>query len=139
MSLFDWFRRRKPTAWEALQQNPIFQEQRQLFEMLSRLCEAVGVDADELPNGHGEFGLSPSNPIPCKTVFGSIAYLARLRAADGGKVVYERAFSVVSDTVAYPVDAYEISHPNGGKLATLYISPYQKRISGKAPSGFKLV
>jgi hypothetical protein len=57
---------------------------------MSRLCED-GVDADELPNGRGEFGWDPANPIPCNTVFGSTVYLSRLRASDGAKVVYTRA------------------------------------------------
>lgn len=104
---------------------------------MSLIC-ADGVDADEMPNGKGEFGISPSNPVPCKTVFGSTAYLGRLRTHEGTKVVHERAGSVDSDVSPHPVDAYEISHPNGRRVATLYISPYQTRISGKAPSGFKL-
>ena len=101
------------------------------------MCEN-GVDADALPNGRGEFGMVASNPIPCRTVFGSTAYLGRLRACGGIKVVYKRVGSVSSDMSPHPVDAYEISHPNEQKLATLFISPYQKRISRKAPRGFTL-
>lgn len=138
MGLFDWFRKKPMTAWDALQQNPVFRQQREIYEAMSSLCEEVGLDVDELPNGRGEFGLSPSNPIPCKTVFGSTAYLGRLRTPDGIKVVYERIGSVNSDMSPYPVDTYAISHPDGQKLETLFISPYQKRISGKAPRGFKL-
>jgi hypothetical protein len=137
MGLFDMFRKKPKTVWDALNENPIFQQQKELFEAMSLMCED-GVDLDEMPNGRGEFGMTPSNPIPCKTVFGSTAYLGRLRTADGTKVVYERAGSVDSDVSPHPVDAYEVSHPNGQKLATLFMSPYQKRISGKAPRGFKL-
>jgi hypothetical protein len=139
MGLFDWFRKKKPvTAWDALQQNPVFRQQREMFEAMSRLCEQEGLDVDELPNARGEFGLEPSNPIPCKTVFGSTAYLARLRTPDGVKVMYERTGSLHSDVSSWPIDAYAVSHPDGRKIATLYISPYQKRISSKAPRGFKL-
>jgi hypothetical protein len=128
-----------PTSvWDALQQDPSFQEQRKLFEAMELLCEA-GVDADEMPNGRGEFGTVASNPIPCRTVFGSTAYLGRLRTSDGSKVVYKRVGSSISDVSAHPVDAYEISHPNGTKFATLFMSPYQKRNSRKAPRGFSLV
>lgn len=134
--LGSWFAKPK-TAWDELQENPIFQQQKELFEAMSLMCED-GVDADEMPNGRGDFGMVPSNPIPCKTVFGSTSYLGRLRTPDGTKVVYERAGSVASGVSPHPVDAYEVSHPNGPKLATLFISPYQKRISGKAPRGFKL-
>ena len=125
------------SLWEELNENPISQQQKELYEALIALCED-GVDADEMPNGQGEFGMTPSNPIPCKTVFGSTAYLDCLRTLEGAKVVYKRAGSVTSDLFPHPVDAYEILHPNGQKLAALFISPYQKRISGKAPRGFKL-
>ncbi|HEY3655817.1 MAG TPA: hypothetical protein VGL34_12690 [Steroidobacteraceae bacterium] len=82
--------RRPVSAWDALQRLPPFQEQQMLQDAMIRLCEG-GVDADELPNGRGEFGWDPANPIPCNTVFGSTVYLSRLRASDGAKVVYTRA------------------------------------------------
>src|SRR5438105_321839 len=91
-----------------------------------------------MPNGRGEFGLVSTNPIPCKTVFGSTVYLSRLRASDGAKVVYRRLGSFASDVSPRPIDAYQISHPNGNKLGTLFISPCQNRVSGKAPRGFNL-
>lgn len=138
MGLFDKFRKKPKSAWDALQENPLFKQQKDLFEAMSLMCED-GIDADELPNGRGEFGMTATNPIPCKTVFGSTSYLSRLRTPDGIKIVYERSGSISSDVTQHPVDVYEISHPNGQKLATLFISPYQKRISCKAPRGFKLV
>jgi hypothetical protein len=129
---------RVPTsAWDALQSNPAFREQQELYTALTRLCED-GVDADELPNGWGEFGLVPTNPIPCGTVFSSVVYLSRLRASDGAKVVYRRLGSAASDVSLHPVDGYEITHPDGRKLATLFLSPYQRRNSQKAPRGFEL-
>lgn len=134
--LRSWFAKPR-TAWDTLNENPMFQRQKELFEAMSLMSDD-GVDADEMPNGRGEFGMTSSNPIPCKTVFGSTAYLGSLRTLDGSKVVYERVGSVSSDVSTRPVDAYELSHPNGKKLATIFISPYQKRISNKAPKGFKL-
>lgn len=93
--------------------------------------------------GRVRFNFRRVNPAPVSGMrtaqrSSAHAYLGRLRTHEGTKVVYERAGSVDSDVSPHPVDAYEISHPNGRRLATLYISPYQKRISGKAPSGFKL-
>jgi hypothetical protein len=138
MGLLNIFGKKKPkTAWDELSDNPAFQKQKKLFDLMSSQCED-GVDADEMPNGQGEFGMSASNPIPCHTVFGSTAYLGRLRTPDGLKVAYERRGSVSSNVSRHPVDAYEISRPNGENLATIFISPYQKRISKKAPKGFKL-
>ena len=136
--LFSWFSTQKPkTLWDALNEEPIFHEQKEIYDAINLLCDD-GVDADELPNSEGEFGMTPSSPIPCKTVYGSASYLARLRTNDGIKVVYERSGSLESTVSPMPIDEYEISHPNGQKLATIFISPYQKRISNKAPKGFQL-
>lgn len=137
MGLFDFLRRKPMSVLEVLQSSPGFQQQKELFEGMDAMCEA-GVDADEMPNGIGEYGLAATNPIPCRRIFGSTAYLGRLRAADGTKVCYERIGSTQSEISPQPIDMYEISHQAGKKLATLYISPYQKRISGKAPRGFIL-
>jgi hypothetical protein len=129
--------RRPVSAWEALQGIPAFQEQQQLHTAMNRLCED-GVDADELPNGRGDFGWVPTNPIPCNTVLGSTVYLSRLRRPDGAKVDYRRVASVVSDVSPHPVDVYELSHPDGQKLTPIFTSAYQKRNSNKSPSGLKL-
>lgn len=137
MRLFDFLRRKPRSALEALQSSPGFQQQKELFDAMNALCEA-GVDADEMPYSTGEYGLTATNPIPCRTVFGSTAYLGRLRAADGTKVSYDRLGSTQSSVSPHPIDIYRVNHPSGRELATLYISPYQKRISGKAPRGFIL-
>lgn len=131
MGLFDKFKKKKPDSGL-----------KNLFEMQNLLHEALskdgGIDADELPNGHGKFGFDVSNPIPCKTVLGSMAYLERLHTIDGAKVISERIGSFNSDVVGSPVDGYTLTHPDGRKLGTIYISPYQARISQRAPDGFKL-
>jgi hypothetical protein len=133
MSLFDRFL----TVRDILNGNPTGQQQRALFEAMSLMCED-GVDADELPSGKGEFGMTPSNPIPCKTMIGSSVYLGRLRTSDGTHVAYQRLGAVASEACLHPVDVYELSSPDGQKLATLFLSPYQKRVSRKTPRGFKL-
>ena len=135
MGLFDFLKPKKPrTAWDVLQENPLFQQQKALFDAMSKVCEA-GCDTDELPNALGEFGLEPTNPIPTKTIFGSTYYLSLLRAQDGAKVLYERRGSRSSEVTQMPIDIYEIKHPDGRLLATLYFSPYQRRNSQKAPQG----
>ncbi len=137
MGLFDFLRRKPRLALEVVRSSTGFQQQKELFDAMDAMCEA-GVDADEMPNGIGEYGLTPTNPIPSRTIFGSTAYLGRLRAADGAKVAYERLGSAQSSFSPHPIDMYGVKHPNGRNLATLYISPYQKRISAKAPRGFLL-
>ena len=137
MGLFDIFRKKPKSLLDALNENPLFKQQKELYDAMSLMCQD-GVDADDMPNVHGEFGMTPSNTIPCNTVFGSTSYLARLRATDGAKVVYNRIGSFGSDVTPHPVDGYEISHPNGQKLATLYISPYQQRISNSTTKRFTI-
>lgn len=132
MGLFDKFRKKTPD----LELKQVLEMQSELHELMS---EDGGVDADELPNGHGKFGFTTSNPIPCKTVMGSMAYLAHLYTLDGVKVESERIGSFDSDVVDSPVDGYALTDPEGADLGRIYISPYQARISGKAPNGFKLV
>ena len=139
--LFDIFER-KPKSFldvlkEKLKQPKALKQQRARYKEMCLMCED-GVDADELPNGKGEFGMTPSNPIPCKTIFGSKAYLARLRTSDGLIVACTRSGSFGSEVSPHPVDCYQIYHLNGEHLADLFISPYQKRVSRKAPKGFIL-
>jgi hypothetical protein len=131
MGIFDKFRKKNPES-----------ELKQLLEMQEALhtvmSDGGGVDADELPNGVGRFGFDPNNPIPCKTTLGSMAYLERLHTEDGAKVVAERIGSFGSEVVDSPIDGYQLTHPNGSDLGIVYISPYQGRISNKAPVGFML-
>lgn len=139
MGIFDFLKPKNPkTLWDDLQENPIFKEQKALFDAMSTMCED-GCETDEIPGGHGEFGHAVTNPIPTKTVFGSTSYLARLQSSDGAKVVYEREGSLSSPVSPSPIDAYAISHQDGRRLATLYLSPYHKRNSERAPKGFSLL
>lgn len=133
---YGWFAKPR-SAWDALNANPVFQQQMRLNDAMNLMAED-GIDADELPDGEGEFGLTSTNPIPCKTIFGSTAYLARLRTSNGEKVVYRRIGSTTTELSPHPVDCYEVSGQNGDPLGTLFISPYHKRNSGKAPKGFRL-
>lgn len=132
-----WFRKKR-SLWDALQDNPIFQRQKALFDAMSLMCDD-GCETDEIPGGYGEFGHEVTNPIPTKTVFGSTSYLARLRTLNGAKVLYERRCSTSSPVSNHPVDEYGILHPDGHQLAILYLSPYHKRNSEKAPRGFRLL
>ncbi len=138
LGILDLFRRKPKSAFELLMSSPGFRRQRDRYNELSKLCED-GIDADEFPNASGEFGLYPGNPIPCKTIFGSTSYLSRLRAPDGSKVSYSRLGSKKTNVSPLPIDVYEISHADESKMGAIYISPYQKRVSGRAPRGFILV
>lgn len=131
-----WPRKRKSFE-ERLKELPNLRKLMRLYEVLDRLSEG-GCETDEIPGGRGEFGLEISNPVPTHTILGSGAYLDRLRAPDGSRVVCERQGSRSSDVIKRPIDCYTVSHPDGRKLAVIYLSPYHKRNSEKAPSGFTL-
>jgi hypothetical protein len=90
------------------------------------------------PNGYGPFGLSKTNPIPTRGVPGSNEYLARLRTKEGRSVESSRLGSTsAKDVTSGMIDMYNISS-GGVSLGTVYLCPYHKRNSEKAPEGFRL-
>lgn len=95
------------------------------------------IDANEFPNGTGEFGYSPDNPIPCNTITGSEAYLAKLRFR-GRQVTFTRIGSFKSKVSANPVDGYQLSVDGVNVCNPIYISPYELRNSDRAPFGLRL-
>lgn len=95
------------------------------------------IDADELPNGFGEFGLTATNPIPTISVYGSDDYLNRLRF-NGQPITYDRLGSTSSDVTNGSIDIYPVSC-SGKSLGSIYICPYHRRNSKKAPKGFTFI
>jgi len=129
---------RKPkSAWETLNRNPEFKKMKELYEILNKGNEE-GTDQDIIPEGIGEFGYDVTNPIPVNTILGNTAYLGRLRTLNDIKVRYERRGHTRTNNIKNPIDIYEIFDEEK-KIATLYISPYNKKNSTVAPKGFKLV
>ncbi len=116
--------------------DPGFKKLNELFEGLNKLNEN-GTDQDTIPGGFGEFGHTATNPIPVNTVFGNIAYLAKLRTPEGKKSEYIRLGSTGEKNIEHPIDMYEI-RCEGKRIAILYISPYHKKNSKKAPKGFTI-
>jgi len=126
----------KKSAWDKLTENPVYQQNKALFEEMEKLCEQ-GTDKDVMPDGYGEFGHEPTNPIPTKMPMGSIAYLGRLRTLDGVKVKYHRIGSTGAPNIDQIIDQYEVT-ANGRKVATLFLCPYNKKNSDRPPKGFTL-
>lgn len=140
MGIFDIFKKKKPKSlWNEMMDIPELNAQKKLFDVMSAVNSQEGCTTDEMPNGIGEFGLEPTNPIPVNTVQGSIVYLGGLRASDGTGVNNKRLGSLQVDNIQKPIDKYQIMHENGNELATIYISPYQAINSKKAPKGFEQV
>jgi len=97
-----------------------------------------GTELDTIPEGYGEFGLVLTNPIPVNSVFGNTVYLGRLRTLEGKKIKYERLGSTGAQNIEHPIDIYAITL-EGIKIANLFISPYHKKISKRAPQGFIII
>lgn len=96
--------------------------------------------SDEIPGGIGEFGRVSSNPIPVSGIAENEIYLSRLRTLDGDPIAWEREGSGSSDNVKGMIDIYRVWNAwTGEQLGFLYISPYNRFISGKAPDGFAIL
>jgi len=122
-----------------------FAQTNKLFDSDAAFAKAIedarnqfsqGVYTDDLPTGYGEFGLTLSNPVPTLSALQSHLYLKRLRYA-GKPVEATRVGSFKSEVTTGSVDGYKIS-VDGKSVATLYLCPYHKRNSRKAPRGFSL-
>ncbi len=108
-----------------------------LFVLLGELSKD-GTNEDVIPGAVGEFGLTPTNPVPTHTPLGSVAYLRSLRTTSGGGLTWSRRGSTTAEGVNKPIDVYDVSDTDGRPLATFFISPYQKRNSRRAPRGFQI-
>lgn len=107
-----------------------------LFESMS-LLNKQATELDEIPQGYGKFGLDKTNPIPIKHVIDSGFYLGDLKTKEGEKITFERIGNVAAPNIEMPIDAYEI-FCNDRMITTLYLSPYHKKTSTKAPDNFYL-
>ena len=98
-----------------------------------------GVETDDIPKGYGPFGLCKTNPVPTSGVPGSMEYLARLRTQDGRPIESSRRGSTsAEDVTSGMIDIYNINS-GGVNLGTIYLCPYHRKNSSKAPDGFRLV
>ena len=98
-----------------------------------------GVDTDDIPKGYGPYGLCETNPVPTQGIPGSNEYLSRLRTKDGRSIDSSRIGSTIEeDVTSGAIDMYSITS-RGVSIGTVYLCPYHKRNSGKAPEGFRLV
>ena len=132
MGLLDFFGKKKKEDQEAA-------------ELLKALIQYQvesrkdGVDTDDIPKGYGPYGLCETNPVPTQGIPGSNEYLSRLRTKDGRSIESSRIGSTIAeDVTSGAIDMYSITS-RGVSIGTVYLCPYHKRNSGKAPEGFRLV
>jgi hypothetical protein len=114
--------------------NSLFETTREF----SKSSNPNGTDKDEMPEGFGEFGLEITNPIPTSSIPDSYFYLSRLRTLSGSVITFNRIGSMKAENIKSTIDGYSLS-ANGKNIATVYICPYNKKTSSKAPKGFKLI
>lgn len=127
-----------------------------LFEKVCgdlNMIYAQGVFADEIPSGFGEYGLVATNPIPSISVRSSNEYIGKLRTkvdhsafiAAGihfqpklpTTVEATRVGSTSTEVTPGAVDIYKLSF-EGRDKGTIFICPYHKANSKRAPKGFEL-
>lgn len=92
---------------------------------------------DEIPEGTGKFGWEVTNPIPVNGIPANDMYLSQLVTEDGKTITWQRKGSFSSENIGGMIDKYEIFSGRKKSLGFLYISPYHKKLSTKAPEGFR--
>ncbi len=109
--------------------------------MANEARKREGTFEEELPQGHGEFGLSPDNPVPFSSIVACREYLENLVLTRPGSSTYRwmRSGSVRSEIVGTPVDKYDLVDIDKFIVETIYIWCYNKVDSKKVPEGFGLM
>ena len=99
----------------------------------------ISEGCDQTPNAEGEFGRTPTNPIPVNGLYGEFAYLNRLRGRTGVCFMFHRIGSEKSSTTGHDVDLYELVSLDGEHWERLYFDMYYAHRSQKSPSGLYLM
>ncbi|MBU1357653.1 MAG: hypothetical protein KKC79_05750 [Gammaproteobacteria bacterium] len=132
MGLLDFFGKKKKEDQEAAELMKALIQ----YQVESR---KDGVDTDDIPKGYGPYGLCKTNPVPTRGIPGSNEYLSRLRTKDGRSIESSRIGSTsAEDVTSGAIDMYCITSGDVS-FGTVYLCPYHKRNSGKAPEGFRLL
>lgn len=137
-------------------------EQEELEEIFDRVLQLLNDDAlqtkfinpmlqpminhtpmDMLPNGIGEFGRDPRNPIPCNGPLGEITYLSRLALKNRSTnenihFTFHRVASQKVGEIGVTVDKYEMLDYNGVFYDVLYLDMYHATKSSLCPMGYNL-
>lgn len=110
--------------------------QNESMPALVRALIEDGPDCDQLPNATGEFGRSPSNPIPVNGPLGEVVYLSRLTTETGAPVMFHRVGADADGPLV--VDVYEVQAIDGSVRERLFLSMYHPRKTKRPPQGYRL-
>ena len=94
---------------------------------------------DEVEQPSGEYGYSPTNPIPVSDIDRIDDYFSKLKLVTGESITLNRLGSLAAENLEFPVDKYEIFNSEKQLVATLYVYAYHGSNTRKAPRGFRLV
>jgi len=86
---------------------------------------------DKYPNGTGPFGFSETNPIPVNGPIGQLAYLSKLEANRGERILFHRIGAV--DTI----DVFEAVTFSGSEWFIFFVDLYHPKRSRLTPEGFR--
>ena len=126
MRLFDNFRKRENDLKIDYSNHPLH------YKFLQ------GESCDEIPNLCGEFGRTPTNPIPVYGPKGLIIYLNKLRSLQEQPFLFHKLTYTVTPGLTEGVDAFEIVTINNTNWDILYFHMYHPRNSEKAPRNLTL-
>ncbi len=104
-------------------------------ETLVKICLENG-GCDKVKGGHGDFGLSITNPIPVNGIMGEIKYLNQLARGEMDILFYHRLGSIEEDNKNV-IDAYEVVSIDGKHWDILYFDMYHTRRSYLIPKGYR--
>jgi len=95
---------------------------------------------DKVPDGTGEFGRDPNNPIPCNGPLGEITYLSKLIAIKEDGTTRRFTFHRLGSREANGrnVDVYELIGYDAWAYDVLYLDMYHTTKSKLCPKGYKL-
>ena len=87
---------------------------------------------DVVPNGSGEYGRHPNNPVPVNGPIGELLYLSSLSTSNGWPIAFQRLGSWGQ------IDVFEIMSFDGREWDVFCFDMYYPRKSRKAPAGFEI-
>lgn len=107
-------------------------------QIVERLLHAAsGPQVQTVPQAHGPFGYSATNPIPVQTNTGEADYLRMLQCACGTAFLFHRVGNAGPGPDGHVVDVFELVCRNRVHHVTLYFDMYHRGASTLLPDGLQ--